>query len=245
MFLADARQVRAELARSKATDADALHQLYDEEIASWKGKAEGLEHQVEEALDLASQMERERDQVAAENHQLRARIESLEAALSSRRDRRPEAGVPVIDSYDGLPDWVSDHLIGRAVLHSRAIRGLKSAEYEDLGKVRDALLLLAGDYRDMRLGVENAKQRFEARLGELGLRCDRSISQERAGEEGDTYFVRYPYPSSPRRFIDSHLRAGGNTRDPKRCLAIYFFWDDETRQVVVCWLPAHLQNRVT
>lgn len=246
LFLADARQVRAELARSKATDADALHELYEEEIASWKGKAKGLEHQAEEALDLASQMERERDQAVAENHQLRARIEALEAALSSRKGRSPDVGLPAIDSYDGLPEWVSDHLVGRLVLHPRAInQGLKSAAYEDLGKVRDALLVLAGDYRNMRLGIENARQRFETRLNELGLRCDGSISEERAGEEGDTYFVRHPYASSPRRFIDLHLRTRGNSRDPKRCLAIYFFWDDETRQVVVCWLPAHLQNRMT
>ena len=42
-----------------------------------------------------------------------------------------------------------------------------------------------------------------------------------------------------------HLKSGGNTRDPTRCLRIYFFWDDDEQQVVVGSLPGHLENRLT
>jgi hypothetical protein len=42
-----------------------------------------------------------------------------------------------------------------------------------------------------------------------------------------------------------HLKNGGNTRDPMRCLRIYFFWDDDEQQVVVGSLPAHLENHMT
>lgn len=61
-------------------------------------------------------------------------------------------------------------------------------------------------------------------------------------EQGDAYFVRWPYSDSPRCFLGMHLRNTGNTRDPARCLAIYFFWDPDTLQVVVGWLPSHLPN---
>jgi hypothetical protein len=73
---------------------------------------------------------------------------------------------------------------------------------------------------------------------------DRSISQERAGEQGEEYFVRYPTSSSPRRFLEWHLRKGSN-KDARYCLGIYFFWDDDTAQVIVGWLPSHLDNRMT
>jgi hypothetical protein len=42
-----------------------------------------------------------------------------------------------------------------------------------------------------------------------------------------------------------HLKPGRNTRDPTRCLRIYFFWDDEEEQAVVGWLPGHLESRLT
>lgn len=30
-----------------------------------------------------------------------------------------------------------------------------------------------------------------------------------------------------------HVKSGGNTRDPKRCLRIYYFWEPDTEQNVV------------
>jgi hypothetical protein len=44
---------------------------------------------------------------------------------------------------------------------------------------------------------------------------------------------------------DYQSSCGGNTRDPKRRLEIYYFWDDDPQQVMVGWLPGHLVNRLT
>ena len=45
---------------------------------------------------------------------------------------------------------------------------------------------------------------------------------------------------SGRRFTaDWHVKSGGNTRDPNRCLRIYYFWDEDTKQVVIADMPAH------
>ncbi len=38
---------------------------------------------------------------------------------------------------------------------------------------------------------------------------------------------------------DWHIKNGGNTRDPRRCLRIYYFWDPSTQQIVVTDMPAH------
>ena len=48
-----------------------------------------------------------------------------------------------------------------------------------------------------------------------------------------------------RWLLDMHLKNGGNTRDPTRCLRVYFFWDDDERQVVVGSLPGHLESRLS
>jgi len=77
-----------------------------------------------------------------------------------------------------------------------------------------------------------------------GLECGGSISETNAGEEGDSYYVKYPLGTMKTKLLNLHLRKG-TTKDDRYCLAIYFFWDDEKRRVVVGWLPSHLDNRLT
>ncbi len=136
------------------------------------------------------------------------------------------------------------NLAGRLVLHPRAVRGLRDGSFEDVALVARALLLLAREYRDVQLGEAGANDAFTVAYERLGLRFGRSIARERAGEEGETYFVRLGPADSERRFLEWHLRRGGD-KDARFCLAIYFFWDDASRQVVVGWLPSHLDNRMT
>ena len=63
-------------------------------------------------------------------------------------------------------------------------------------------------------------------------------------EQGDAFVVAWG-PKGEKRVLAWHLKNGGNTRDPERCLRIYYFWDDETQQVVVGSLPGHLKTRAT
>ncbi len=135
-------------------------------------------------------------------------------------------------------------MIGRVVLHSRALRGIKDAVYQDVSLVYKGLLLLANEYRNQCLGRDGANEKFKSKCDEFGLRFARSISKERAGEQGDEYFVRFPTSSSQKQFLEWHLRKG-STKDDRLCLGIYFFWDDNTQQIVVGWLPSHLSIRMT
>ena len=131
----------------------------------------------------------------------------------------------------------------------RAVTGLKDAAYENPRHIYQAMLLLAGEYRAMRIATDSddrkPRQTYEQARDRLHLRDGPSIDEALAGQYGDTYYVYYPVGTEQRQFLDMHLRCGGNTRDPRRCLAIYFFWDDETQQVVVGWLPSHLECGAT
>lgn len=244
LFLREARTKHAEVARQKATESDDWKQLYEDEIAALKTKIEELEKEAEEYNNDSVQSGKERDYYKDENRQLRYQLENLRQALSKRAGTKAEEPIPIPDNYDELPDWVTSHLTGRLVLHSRSLRGLKDARYEDVALVYKSLLLLAEEYRDQCLGRDGSKSAFEKKLQELGLRFDKSISKTRAGEQGDEYFVRFPTASGPKRFLEWHLRKG-STKDDRLCLAIYFFWDDDTQQVVVGWLPSHLDLRMT
>lgn len=244
LFLPEARTKLAEVARSRTSDSGEWKELYASEIAALREKIDELTKEAEEWADDAQRTAQERDQFKDTNRQLRFQLESLRLALSERTGGKIETEVSIPNNYDELPEWASNHLTGRLELHPRAQRGLKNADYEDVGLVYKSILLLANEYRDMCLGREGANEKAEKAIGDLGLRIDRSISKERAGEQGDEYFVKYPTTSSPRRFLEWHLRKGSN-KDTRYCLGIYFFWDDETQQVIVGWLPSHLDNRMT
>ena len=177
---------------------------------------------------------------------LRNQVVALRAALESRDGKKVDAGVEIPQDFDEMPEWTSKHLAGRLVLMNRAVRALSDAEYEDPPKVYRALLLLANEYRDMQVGMgEDSKAIFDRACEQQHLRVGGSIAETQAGAFGDNYFARWPLGSSQKVFIDSHLRSNGNSRDPKRCLAIYYFWDDDSQQVIVASLPGHLPNRLT
>ncbi len=245
LLYADARRRKAERARAQVKEDADWRNLYDEEIAALKAKIDQLEDERSTSLGLADAAERERDQIRDENRRLRARLDVMTRAVESRAATVSDV-LSFPDTYDETTDWVDAHLTGRLVLHPRAInRGLKHAEFDSPATVHRILYLLATDYRDMRLGRAGAKAKLERQLDAMNLRLTGSIAPERAGAHGETYYVRYPLNSSPRRFLEHHVRSRANTRNPTRCLALYFFWDGDTQQVVVGWLPGHLENRMT
>jgi hypothetical protein len=262
LFVPEARGLAAELDRHRLTEAllardstsnlvaelqhevARISQAHESELASLRQQLETAHQDAEQSFDLAAETERDRDWYRQENANLRWQVAALRDGLRQCPGRAPDDNLVFPDGYDDLPDWVGKNLAGRLVLHPRAANAVKDATYEDLRLVCRALLLLANDYRDMRQGVEGAKQRFESGQNELGVRCDESITRSRAGEQGDTYFVAWPVGSGRKAFLEHHLRRG-STKDERVCLAIYFFWDDEAQQVVVGSLPSHLRNRMS
>lgn len=247
LFFADALQRDAELARSRAKDDGDWKQLYEQEISALKKRAEEAEGLADSYAEDVDSLKNQLEGADEENRKLSVYIETLRSQVEAKTGRSPDAAVTFPDNYEDLPQWVEKNLAGRLMLHPRADRGLKDAIYEDVPLVYKALLALAKEYRDMRLRTaddEAPKVAWETKLGELDLKYEGSITKERAGEEGETYFVKYPLGTTTSRFLEMHLRKG-KAKDDKLCLAIYFFWDEDKKRVVVGWLPSHLDNRMT
>lgn len=261
LFFADARSRRADLTREKikqeveqqvhADEASslraqmaALEKAHDEQVAALKAKIEEAQKDVEEFDSVATQYKQDAERIARDNRNLQLQNDALRSAISGKSGKSADAGISIPDNYQDMADWVEENLTGRLMLHPRALQGIKKAAYEDVSTVYKSLLLLAGEYRNMRLGHEGAMKAWEDGLGHMDLRFGGSITKERAGEHGMTYFVKYPLGGSQNQFIEFHLRKG-STKDDRYCMGIYFFWDEDTQQVVVGWLPSHLDTRAT
>jgi hypothetical protein len=242
-FVPEARSMHAALARQRTSDEAEWKHLYEEELKALQDRLEEKGGEVTAALQLAEEAEKERDHFKEQNAQLRAHNETLRRALADTAARgTPEADATRPDTYAAIPEWVGEQFSGRLVLHPRAVNALKNARYGDIGPVCRALESLATHYRDMRLGHDGARDRWEDALARDSLQCSKSVTANRAGEEGDTYYVSYPPGSKRDHLLEFHLKKGTN-RDPRYCLRIYYFWHDETQEVVVGWLPSHLQTR--
>lgn len=92
-----------------------------------------------------------------------------------------------------------------------------------------------------REGGLDRKRAYDNACRDLGVEEALTFAGPRAGEEGDTYFVRY---AGRRMELDRHLKKG-NSREPRRCFRLYFFWENDEQQVVVGWMPSHLDTRIT
>jgi hypothetical protein len=188
-----------------------------------------------------------KSQLAQEKHEnfmLRQQGDHLRLALKTKSGGNTETTSVIPDNYEDMPEWVEKNLIGRLILHPRAIHHLNKALFQDIPIVYQALILLANSYRNMRMGEKGAKEEWEAELARLKLEYGVSISSSQVGKQGDEYYVKYPLSEQKMRFLEYHLRKGV-IKDDRLCLAIYFFWDDQEKKVVVGWLPSHLDNRLT
>ena len=245
-FVPDARILAAELEMAHAAhlaNAPERELAMQNQIAALQRK---LQTEEDENADWLSELEKateEAEYYKQENIALRARLDALRAHLIRQNGESPDAEIPIPDNYKVMGEWVKEHLAGRLVLLPRAERAASKAEYTEVGMVYRALLILANEYRDSRMGTGTDKA-FRDALAQYGMDFSGSIDKGRAGQEGDTYYVNYPIGTSQRVFLQFHLERG--TRHENRyCMRIYFFWDDDTNQVVVGWLPSHLSNRIS
>lgn len=239
-----AAQLKLDSARSAGSSDTDLLRLAEEENAKLREALEkdratyqGLVDQYEQDRDLALE---EAQQAHAASAHLRHRVRALEERLKSQAP--VVSKVPIPKSLDDFESWCREYLSGSVEVHNRAIQATKKSRYEDIGLIYKALLLLRDGYVPMRRdGGLDKKELFECQCRELGLSEEPTFSGHRWGEEGDEYKIRY---SGRPRLLDRHLKKG-NTRDERYCFRLYFFWDEDSEQVVVGWLPSHLDTRIT
>ena len=248
VFVPEARVIEAE-ERAGETVGGALcadcQKQYELQAGALRDKVRAAEEEAEKWLQTADDYLKDLEYHRHQTYVLQSAVETLRARLEAGTDKLLDREIEIPDGYEGMPEWVDENLAGRLVFLPRAIRAVKDAAYHDAPLVYKALLLLADEYRNMRLGADDdGMTRFETRCDELSLRFGESISEVTAGRYENQYYVEYPVGSGLKHLLDFHLRKG-TTKDDHLCLGIYFFWDEQARLVVVGSLPAHLRTSAT
>jgi hypothetical protein len=224
-----------------AVRSTALQLEQEAKSAASTGDAERLET----ALRRVEALTRERDQLRAEAdaylelaHSEEQRANHAESQLARARERildleqRLRRSGQAIDDGLALPrawadvaDWCDRELLGRLSLAPAARQGLKKARFADLERAVRCLLWLANACRERRLNGGGPLANVTVEPGIENAPCG-----------ADTF--RFDFQGR-RLDADWHIKNGGNTRDPRRCLRIYYAWDETTRQIVVAEMPAH------
>ena len=164
----------------------------------------------------------------------RNRAKPVEEALAPPQDRaapsedRSSLGMVLPTAWKEFPAWCGEHLADGLVLSPRARNTIKKTQYEDVETAAKCLLWLAGDYR---------RARLEGAGDDLRGPIESGLWNDRCG--GDSF----PFDWNGKRVeVEWHVKNGGNTTDPARCLRIYYFWDEAAGQVVVASMPDHIPN---
>lgn len=206
------------------------------EIADARAAVRDAEARIVELTAALEAAGEENDALRRDRHRLGERLAALEGGPPPAADET----VPLLESYADLPEWAKRHFPGRVALTGRALRSVKGAEFEDVGLVGKAVELLGTTYWRMKTeGGRELRDAFGEALRGLRLRETPSISPDRQGKARDDFTVEW---DGRRLSLDRHLKNRSGTRDPRRCLRIYFAWDEATRQVVIGHLPGHMKT---
>jgi hypothetical protein len=244
----DVRGANLESERLQLQSISAIRQSYDQQIALLKDERQQWEALSESYSADAQSLQ---DDLSAQKSRvffLEQQVTQLVSVLRERPDRSSSEALAkaVPESLDELEEWVNATLTGRVQMLPRAINSAKKGAYEDISRIYRCLLMLGYEYREFRLAPLNepAQGALEKKRAELGVAITQATSSDRAGEFGDEYYVEYPRGSNKRRLLEWHVTKGVS-REPRFCLRIYFFWDEETRAVVVGHLPSHLETKAS
>ena len=213
---------------SAATRAGAGEEtpLLRRKLTQARNKAKTRANRYEQAKQRADDAERERDE-------LRKRAEQL-AGLVRSLGGDPDAEIPFPTRWDEVAAWCDQSLEGRVSLTGSARREMGAAEFQDVGLAVQCLSWLGYEYRDGRMSGGDPE--LHGRISDI----DDSVFNLPCG--GDSFECTW---DGRRHTVDWHVKRGANTRDPRRCLRIYYFWDDHMQRVVVASMPAHRKNALS
>lgn len=164
---------------------------------------------------------------AAEEQLRRAgfRIQQLLAQIQNRGET-VDREIRLPEVWREFVEWCDTSLAGRLVLTPRARSGVRTPQFSDVKQAARCLLWLANEGRNIR--VAGGGSGFDAVVIEEGIRNSHCGSDQ------------FDFDWQGKRLTaDWHIKNGGNTREPSRCLRIYYAWDPETQQIIVADMPAH------
>lgn len=218
------------LQTSGATAQEQL-EAASERIALLKNQLEESSQYEQQFSDLHQEAEQRAETAEAQVRAYAFRIQQLQDELK-RSGVQPDAQISLPTEWTAFANWCDVNLAGRVALSPQARRVIKDAEFEDVVLAARCLLWLANNYCEAKVsGGDAALRDAKVENGVISSHCG-----------NDSYEMEW---QGKKRYIEWHVKNGGNTRDPARCLRIYFFWDEDSQQVVVAHMPAHRRTEAS
>ena len=226
--LLEARQ--AELQITGATERERL-EAANQAIENLKTQVIESERYQQQFSDMHDAAEERAETAETQLNAAGFRIQQLLVQLKAE-GAVPDANLPLPSGWPVLADWCDQNLAGRVILTPQARRMIKDPEFLDYQLVAKCLLWLANEYHADRVnGGEGSVRERVIVDGVINSHCG-----------NDAFDFRW----QERKYsVDWHIKSGGNSRDPSRCLRIYYFWDEQSQQSVIASLPAHRRTDAT
>ena len=165
-----------------------------------------------------------------ENWSLRYQIRQLSMARA-KCGETPTSEEQFPKSWSAFTDWLDRAYPDKIVLTPLARRLVRSPEFKDVMIVARCIDWLA---------TVQHKRRLKGGGSLREETIDNGIWNSPCGN--DTYSTKW----QGRRYdVKWHIKTGGNTRHPERCLRIYYFWEPDRELTVIDHLPAHRKSEIT
>jgi hypothetical protein len=215
---------QAELREAGATEREQLEAAQNQ-IVMLKEQIEEAEKYQQEFSNLHAQAEERAEAAETQQRASSFRIQQLLDQLKAV-GAIPDERIQLPDNWNDFANWCDINLAGRVILTPQSRRGLRSPLFGDIELAAKCLLWLANDYRVFKLSSETGTLRdVVIAPGVVNAHCGTDV-------------FKIDWQSSSHD-VEWHIKKGGNTRDPARCLRIYYFWDESSQQVVIASMPAH------
>lgn len=203
--------------------------------------ASDLQDQLDAAIGEADALRGELSTAHATISQLKGRLHNLLTLTEESSEPTGEPSCEFPSKLDGLAAW-SATIAPRVRFADKAIRVASRIDHREPGLIYSALQALHDHYWPMRWGDDpDAKERWESFLMESRLRCGPVGAAVGNHQFSDAYQAVI---AGKRMELSMHVQ-GNSTRDPRRCLRIYFACDEERRLIGVGSLPGHLDSTLT
>lgn len=217
--------------------------------------AESVEDKPEHAAqrqDVSALLQMAIGEQAAQAQELARALEtirSLKAQLHARGyNDSCNSEPPDQDAYRAIPETLAEigswsaSLSQRLSIADKAIKVASKTDHKEVGKIYRILLALHDYYWEMRWGSDpEAKVRWVEFLQANRLRCGLIGAAALSTRFGDSYQAVFD-----NKVIGMTLHVqGSSTRDPLRCIRVYFHPDDDAQQIRIGSLPKHLDNTLS
>lgn len=223
-------QRQHELVQSGAAQHEQLTAANEQMAILQKQLQEALQYQ-QEFSDLHAHAEERAESAETQARASGFRIQQLLAELKAA-GASPDEGTKLPDDWGEFSNWCDEQLAGRVLLTPQARHQVGGATFEDVSLAARCLLWLANDFREAKL--EGAGVTLNDRPIEPGVKNAHCGTDEFEIQwQGKSWRVEW------------HIKNGGNTREPRRCLRIYYFWDDASQQAVIASMPAHRRTEAS